>query len=329
MIQYMVILLDDMSISYCHYKNLKTERYLMPLDILRKGIRYGMKENLGIQFVLPEYSLPEEYWKEMMSINHSIIMSGNMQESVPKHLNYQVPQVIVYDSIDKFLNNTHGNNHIIVLRLSKNELFDNVKVITGSLFKLLRLNIVITDLYTFTEDDLNKYRKCLEELVQEVRNVYLQGHMPQINIVTDRMMLKQMNNCNAGSGSITLAPDGKFYVCPAFYQDDAHTQICDGFDIGSLLNGLQIRNQRLYELQSAPLCRRCDAYQCKRCIWLNYKTTYEVNTPSHEQCVISHIERNISRKLLQEMRDSQLSFLSDIDIQEIDYLDPFDEKDEL
>ena len=82
-------------------------------------------------------------------------------------------------------------------------------------------------------------------------------------------------------------------------------------------------------MQSAPLCRRCDAYQCKRCIWLNYKTTYEVNTPSHEQCVISHIERNISRKLLQEMRDSQLSFLSDIDIQEIDYLDPFDEKDEL
>ena len=65
------------------------------------------------------------------------------------------------------------------------------------------------------------------------------------------------------------------------------------------------------------------AYQCKRCIWLNRKMTLEVNTPSHEQCVTAHLERNASRDLLQEIRKSG-RFLQGREIMEIDYLDPFD-----
>lgn len=114
-----------------------------------------------------------------------------------------------------------------------------------------------------------------------------------------------MNNCNAGYESITLAPNGKFYVCPGFYQDDM-------YDVGSLDDGLKIKNQHLYELRFAPICRTCDAYHCKRCIWLNKKTTFEVNTPSKEQCIISHLERNASR------------ILSPDGISEINYLDPFE-----
>ena len=114
-----------------------------------------------------------------------------------------------------------------------------------------------------------------------------------------------MNNCNAGWESITLAPDGKFYICPAFYQDNLG-------DVGDLKNGINIPNPQLYRLDHAPICSHCDAYQCRRCIWLNLKTTLEVNTPSHEQCVVSHLERNASRIINSE------------NIPEINYLDPFD-----
>lgn len=38
MIQYIVILLDDTSVSFCHYPNKKQERKLMPLDTLKAGI---------------------------------------------------------------------------------------------------------------------------------------------------------------------------------------------------------------------------------------------------------------------------------------------------
>lgn len=44
---------------------------------------------------------------------------------------------------------------------------------------------------------------------------------------------------------------------------------------------------------------------------------------SHEQCVSSHIERNASRKLLNNIRRYGV-FLKDTIINEIDYLDPFE-----
>ena len=142
-----------------------------------------------------------------------------------------------------------------------------------------------------------------------------------------RMMLDGMNNCNAGSESITLAPDGKFYVCPAFYLADEDEDYGLGKSkcaVGSLVDGLDIKNPQLYKLSHAPLCRNCDAYQCKRCVWLNRKTTYEVNVPSHEQCVVAHLERNASRALLMDIRKHGTFLSEKEDKKEISYLDPFD-----
>lgn len=42
--QYIVILLDDTSVSFCHYPNKEQERRLMPLDTLKASILYAMKE---------------------------------------------------------------------------------------------------------------------------------------------------------------------------------------------------------------------------------------------------------------------------------------------
>ena len=73
MLQYLVILLDDTSTSYCHYGVNKTEHRLISLDDLRRGIRFGMVENLMIQFVYPNYSLPQEYLDVIDTIDHSNI----------------------------------------------------------------------------------------------------------------------------------------------------------------------------------------------------------------------------------------------------------------
>ena len=135
-------------------------------------------------------------------------------------------------------------------------------------------------------------------------------------------MLSEMNNCGAGATSITLAPNGKFYICPAFYYND------DNEFVGDFEIGLAIKNIQLYQLDHSPICRHCDAWQCKRCIWLNKKTTHEVNTPSHEQCVIAHIERNTSRELLNSIHKHDNNFSVKEEIKEIDYLDPFEKINE-
>lgn len=52
--------------------------------------------------------------------------------------------------------------------------------------------------------------------------------------------------------------------------------------------------------------------------------TREINTPSHEQCVMAHYERNASRDLLTELGNIYPDYLSEMDIPMINYLDPFD-----
>lgn len=313
MIQYIVILLDDTSTSFCHYTNEKADRRLIPLQTLKDGICYAMKENLNIQFVYPNYKLPKEYLAAIDSIDHTDIYPAEMSDNA---------DVVVFDSLIAAKDYVFKEEVAYLIRTDKVSLFNEYKIIGEILDKVTRLNIVITDIETFTEDDFMAYKSLLSNLAERVEQIYVSGKSPQLNLLTDRMMLEKMNNCGAGDTSVTLAPDGKFYVCPAFYLS------ADGYAIGDMVNGLEIKNSQLYRLDHAPLCRRCDAWQCKRCIWMNRKTTLEVNTPSHEQCVVAHLERNASRKLLIDIRKHGKFMSGSEDIKEIDYLDPFDVKEE-
>lgn len=323
MIQYLVILLDDTSVSFCHYQNDKKERNLMPFETLKAGIVYAMKENLNIQFVYPNYSLPKDYLEAMDSIDHTVIKPASLGDET---------DVMAMDGINQ-IPSTKANDFkqgvSYVLRLSKHELFEEIANVCALLNKVERLNVVITDVENFTDADFERYSEVLRMLSQEVEKLYVAGKVVQLNLLTDRMMLEKMNNCGAGDTSVTLAPDGKFYVCPAFYLTDED----DGMgalhtSIGDVKHGLDIKNPQLYKLDHAPLCSRCDAYQCKRCIWLNRKMTYEVNTPSHEQCVMAHLERNASRDLLNAIRKHGAFLPEQEEIKEITYLDPFEVRKE-
>lgn len=326
MLKYLVILLDDTSTSYCHYENEKTEHNLISLENLKAGILFAMKENLMIQFLYPNYELPQEYKEVIHSIDHSDIVSSLCEDSVLKNN----ADVVVFD--DWIGMDTYGfkKDGVYVIRTSKADFFERYLFLLRPLTKVSRLNVVITDIDTFNNDDFNTYKKILTVLSEKIENLYYEGVFSQLNILTDRMMLEKMNNCNAGSENITLAPDGKFYICPAFYLADENEDFGLGkskFSIGNMESGLDIKNPLLYKLSHAPICRNCDAYQCKRCVWLNRKMTYEVNTPSHEQCVVAHLERNASRELLHNIRKHG-EFLPNTRIDEIQYLDPFEVRKE-
>ena len=285
----------------------------MPLDTLKQGIRFGMMENLMIQFVYPDKELPEAYAEVIESIDHSKIRS--LPLTPPKEGGTEA-DVWVTESIKDIKADVP-----VVWRTDKQNLFNSEADIIKALEDVPRLNIVLTDIETFTEEDFTAYKEVLGRLSQKVEQMYVEGKAPQLNLLTDRMMLSQMNNCGAGDTSVTLAPNGKFYVCPAFYYED------EADSIGDLEHGLDIRNRQIFKLEYAPICRHCDAWQCKRCVWLNRKTTLEVNTPSHEQCVVAHLERNASRELLQNIRKHGTFLPEQGEIKEIDYLDPFDKKD--
>lgn len=301
MMQYLVILLDDTSVAYCHCDNPHRERRLIGLDDLRAGILYAMKHNLMLQFVYPDYELPQEYLDAIDTIDHHDIVPFPMQGDVAV-LN------TVADAAE---------GAVCVLRTSRNELFASEAAVADALRRVQRLNVVITDLDTFTDDHLAAYASLLDRWAALLKEEYLAGRTPQLNLLTDRMMLSAPNHCNAGVENITLAPNGRFYLCPAFYYTNPEDSV----------DPADIPNAQLLRLDHAPLCRRCDAFHCRRCLWLNQRTTLEVNTPGRQQCIVAHTERNASRRLLAAIR-SKASFMPEVDINQIDYIDPFDVKNE-
>lgn len=307
MLKYLIILLDDCSASYCHY-DAKPQSRLMPVETLRKGILFAMKNNLKIQYVLPQYSLPQEYVELINSMFH-ICIGTPEQETVA--------DIIVVEDLHSLVGKKLDNTKRYMVRTNIHDFFQEYEILKDVLEKNISVNIVFKDVEKFSDNDIHKYSEILDDLVDSLKSIFTKGGYVNTNLITDRIALDAMNNCGAGDSSITLAPNGKFYPCPAFYYDN--DPYCETGDVDS---GEKIRNKKLFSLEGAPLCKRCDAYHCKRCIWLNKKLTYEVNIPSRQQCVMAHIERNASKKLLDEFH--QLNLLSEKEIGEIDYIDPFD-----
>lgn len=309
MLQYLIILLDEQSASFCHHDVPASSHKLIEPDTLRRAIRFAMIENLTIQFVYPDTDLPDEHKRIIESIDHSKIMPATSPLTADA-------DVIVLDKWEQVVPDRLDKDVAYLIRTPLAALLAHENELVKALETGVRFNVVVTDVETTTDADLERYKAFVETVADRLVEVYQRGVSPQTNLLTDRLVLTAMNNCGAGDSSLTLAPDGKFYICPAFYHNGEDA-------VGDLDNGVSIPNAQLYKLKCAPICRECEAWQCKRCVWLNRQFTLEVNTPGRQQCVMAHHERNASRRLLLAVRQHG-TFLPETDIPEIDYIDPFD-----
>lgn len=329
MLQYLTILLDDTSVSFCHAENPLKERRLISIDTLKKGIHFGMKENLMIHYVYPDYALPEEYQSIIESIDNIKIYPSQNKPFDGLGIEGE-SDVAVFTSVPQTIISPN-----VVLLLSFDDAVNQREKISKLFPQSTRINICFTDVEHFDDSKIDTYKKMLEEWSLAIQEMFARGHMPQFNLLTDRIMLAEMNNCNAGVSTITLAPNGKFYFCPAFYYNEVeevdnlqnYAHPSSDYSLGDVESGLSIPNRQLLRIDKAPLCRRCDAFQCKRCIWLNHKLTMDNNTPSRQQCIMAHVERNASMLLLDEIRKIDRTFMTNVTIDCIDYLDPFEKID--
>lgn len=311
MLKYLIIQLDDSSASFCHYPNLNSASRLMPLNTLKEALIWSMKENLSIQILYPDYALPQEYLETVNMVDRTDIVNSQCTDTYLK----ESADVLIFNKWEDLALPKIIADVTYVMRTTFDDLISHSEVMKALMMEVMRLNVVFTDLPDMDEADQAKYLKFLEDISLTIKSEYARNHAVQLNLLTDRILLDKMNNCNAGDESITLCPDGKFYICPAFYSD--------GMSVGDLASRPNVRNPQLYRLSHAPLCRICDAFQCRRCVWLNHNATLEVNTPSHQQCVMAHIERNASQKLLANIRELGM-FMPGKDIPNINYLDPLD-----
>lgn len=308
MLKYLIALLDETSVSFCHYETPRKERKLIALDDLKDGIMFGMKHNLRIQFVYPDYDIPDDYKQAINNVAHTDIapasFSGNATVIVLKNLKEGLAADIEAKSC--------------VVRCSWKQIGNDEDLFKEIMSKVSRLNIVLTDVEQFKDKEIVAFESSLLNLEKMMVDVMAKHPQVQLNILTDRIMLTHMNNCNAGVDCITLAPNGEFYLCPAFYYDNPDDTI------GNPSSGVDIKNQQLLDLEHAPICRHCDAFQCNRCIWMNKRLTMDINIPSHQQCVVAHLERNESRLLMKDLATVQGTNIEETpSIPEMKELDPF------
>ncbi|MCC7520636.1 MAG: CXXX repeat peptide maturase [Flavobacteriaceae bacterium] len=344
-LKYLLVLLSDSSASFCYYPSQKAEipkgiavanshkkdnafhisdekpteiyynekQHLISLDHLKKTVVFALKNNLKVNFLYPHFLLDEAYTKVIEEVEHIKIIPFDAKI-------FNEDAILIIDSKDfpttlDLENYTHQN---FILKLQKKDLKKLDTMILALLAKSARINLVLMDVENYEEKEYAIYEKQLEKITRNLIQYQNQNAIPELNFLTDRIDLNQMNNCQAGIQHLTIAPNGKMYLCPAFYYENPSE------DLGEIKNEIFIKNSRLLELNYAPICRICDAYQCKRCVYLNKKLTLEINTPSSQQCITSHIERDASRRILEKLQKMHPDFNPQITIPQLNYRDPFE-----
>ena len=311
--KYLIFPVDKSSVSFCYYENphAASDPEPIPKETVQRAAEFARANGYTINFVYGPTEPPRQYRSLIESVGHAKIVPLALAKKYPEG-------VIVIESgeIERTVNCGLDRGRNVIVRIPREDLPRLASILPRLFGAFQRLNVCIVGLESIVDKELELYGQQLQEVVETVASLYRQGHIFELNIVTDRMMLDTMKNCDAGCEHLTVGPDGRLYLCPGFLYDDPAASV------GNLTDGIHIPNAQLLCLDHSPICSRCDAYHCMRCTYLNKKLTLEVNTPSRQQCVASHKERGASEKLLGLLQDVP-AFSGMKKIHAIDYNDPF------
>ena len=311
-----LVILETGAVPFCYYENPRfhssAEPQWMPAGLLAGIVRHARKEQISLTFLLGKARPPAKL--ERLIDAHAKIVPLSLEKLYPDGV-----LVLDADEASAFPELSRSLDRNVILRVGRHNLKKCGALFESLAGKFKRLSIHLVGMEYFTPADFAVYEKELRKMRTALSQLYRDGQAIEVNVLTDRIMLTSMRNCDAGVKHFTVAPNGKCYICPAFYCDDENSFI-GAFDGKS---GFSVKPVAGVDLPSGPLCSRCDAYHCKRCVFLNKTTTLELNVPSEQQCTVAHIEREASRQLLIDLGSAE-PFHRMPRIAELNYRDPLE-----
>jgi len=319
MYKYLLVMLEKGAVPFCHYSNpyyhSLGQPAFMPVELLGKIIRYAREKALFINILYGKHRPPREYEQLIDTIDHVKMIPFCLHDIYPEG-------VLVLDTEEResFSRMVKDAGRNVILKVEKRDLPQLAADLASLKGQYKRVNVHLVGVEKFSEKDIDLYESQLKQISEDLQQSYKVGEEMEVNILTDRILLQQMNNCEAGLNHVTIAPNGKVYICPAFYHDNEQENALGAWNDEKDVVG---ENQQLLSIQCAPICSQCDAFHCKRCVYLNQTTTLEINVPSKEQCVIAHTEREVSRKMLNRLRNIKPFDKLSV-IRSLNYQDPFD-----
>lgn len=304
-------LLSDNSIEFCNYSIKATDNRMDEKSII-KGLSFA--KNNFYQPILVHDKRSRNWLndtdnsklkEELLSANVIHIM-----EFESRHLNDESNIIYTFNRNNIMKLDNKLEFCIFLIRADEIDFLSSCIQILLRLVK--RINIRIKYNSSF---NLDTYCHELIKIADELVTYYQNHEIKEVNLLTDLLYLKKMDNCFAGEKNLTLAPDGNYYACPAFYYEKQGM-----LDINE--NKLVSNQIEMLTSKRAFVCQECDAYQCNRCVFENKKTTGEFNIPNKFQCIKSHAERKCSQYLLNKLHD--INIFKNKNINNIYYEEPFE-----
>jgi CXXX repeat peptide maturase len=318
-VKFLILPLDRSSVSFCYYNNPYAGEPPEPVPdrTVQRAVEFARAKDLMLNIICGRAAPPAHQTNLLLSVPNAIFVPLDLADLFPDAL-----VAISAAEAEEGAARLAGAKRNLIVRLDRSWVPRLAAVLSALCPVAQRINLCLIDLCQLADADLEVYGAQLDLFASELADRYHHGEKPEVNALSDRLQLSGMRNCNAGVEHLTVGPDGRLHLCPAFMVDDPQA------DVGDLERGPSIPNEELLGLDRAPLCSVCDAWHCRRCIYLSKKLTLEVNVPSHQQCMASHLERAAAAKLLGLVRDIE-PFASMAGIPELDYTDPFAVRDRL
>jgi CXXX repeat modification system protein len=208
------------------------------------------------------------------------------------------------------------SHDLCVLRLRRDELEALPNTWESLTEHAARIVLVMMDLDRYDQAGLDRYESVLVDIRQRLAAMYLRGVRTELSAISDRLGLDAPAECGAGLSHLTVNPVGDLYICPGFALDREPS-------VGNIIEGWRIPNEHLLQRRCAPICDSCDAFHCRRCVYMNRRATLEINTPAWQVCRAAHLERESSQVMLSWLH--QRRCMENIKpIAPLDYVDPLD-----
>jgi CXXX repeat modification system protein len=308
----LILLLDRAAPSFCYYASpASAEPRAMSAAVLDDALAWGAARGLALQVLAGAQGVPAAVRERLAGREHICYLPaaapGLEPDDVPV-VDASAPEPVERLTADKHM--------IAILRVPRDQIAAWPGVWRALAGRVERVVLVLLELERWTEEDLARYRESLEEAALHLGAQYAAGRLIELSALSDRLVLDAPVECGAGVDHLTVDPEGLLYLCPGFALDGLAA-------VGDLRGEPQVPNAQLLTRERAPICTRCDAYHCRRCVHLNLRATEEINTPPWQICRAAHHDREVARGLLGRLHArGQLRQLAPIP--SVSYEEPFE-----
>lgn len=202
---YLIVPLDKASVSFCYYDNPNYASGSEPIstDVLKRAVDFALANELTINFLYGQIDPIESHRSIIESVSHAKIVPLALAEAYPE-------SAVVIESCEieqaAAASPDLGPGRNVIVRLERERLLrlaDDLSLLFG-VFQ--RLNLYLTGLEKNAESEFELYGQQLSALMENVARHYRRSDIFEVNVLSDRMMLDSMRNCDAGCEHCTVGP---------------------------------------------------------------------------------------------------------------------------